>query len=136
MSGSSRAPRAVGWLDLLIGVVFVFLGLLAVSSTPGALARLGQEPEDFWGLVFLSIACCAVGAVVILVGWTLVRGGSPPWGSPILVSRLSLLAAVVLALAAAVGFWPDDPGSGELRLLVVPAAILMISYLLLRRPRT
>lgn len=135
MSSSSGVPRAIGWIDLLIGVVFLLLGLLAPSSAPGAFASLGQEPEDFWGLVFLSIACSAVGAVVILVGWTLVRG-SPPRGSPVLVSRLSLLVAVIVALAAAVGFWPDDPGSGELRLLMVPALILMISHLLLRRSQT
>lgn len=135
MSSSSGAPRAIGWLDLLVGGVFLLLGLLALSSAPGAFARLGQEPEDFWGLVFLSIACSAVGAVVILIGWTLVRG-SPPRGSPVLVSRLSLLVAVIVALAAAVGFWPDDPASGELRLLVVPAVILVISHLLLRRSRT
>jgi len=135
VSSSSGAPRAIGWLDVMVGVLFLLLGLLALSSAPGAFARLAKEPEDFWGLVFLSIACAAVGAVVILVGWTLVRG-SPPRGSPTLVSRLSLLVAVIVALAAAVGFWPDDPGSGELRLLVVPAAILAISHLLLRRSRT
>lgn len=136
MNSSSRARRAIGWLDMLIGVVFLLLGLLAVSSAPGAFARLDQEPEDFWGLLFLSIACWAVGAVVILVGRTLVRGSSPGWSSPVLVSRLSLLAAVILALTAVVGFWPEDPGSGELRLLVVPAVILMVSHLLLRGSRT
>lgn len=136
MSGSSRAPRAIGWLDVLLGVVFLLLGLLAVSSAPGALARVDQEPEDFWGLVFLSFACWTVGAAVILVGATLVRGSATRWGSPVLVSRLSLLAGVVLGLTAVVGFWPEDPGSGELRLLLVPAAILMISHLFLRRSRT
>ena len=135
MSSASRAPQAVGLVDLLIGVVFLLLGLVAASSAPGAFGRLGQEPEDFWGLVFLSIACSAVGAAVILVGWTLVRGSSARFRSPVMVSRLSLLVSVILALTAAVGFWPEDPGSGELRLLVVPAAILLVSHLLLRRSR-
>lgn len=136
MSRSWRAPKTIGWLDVLIGVVFLLLGLLAVSCAPGAFDRLGQEPEDFWGLIFLSMACWGIGAGAILIGWTLVRGNPPRWASPGLVSRLSLVGAAIVALTAAVGFWPDDPGSGELRFLVVPAAILLISHLLLRRLRT
>lgn len=135
MRNSARAPIAVGLLDLMIGVGFLLLALLATSGAPGALSRINQEPEDFWGLAFLAITCSAVGLSIIIVGWTLVRGAAPRWSSRLLVSRLSLCAAVIVALIAAVGFWPDDPGSGELRLLVLPAVILMISYLLLRRPQ-
>jgi hypothetical protein len=120
----------------MIGLVILLLALLAASSSPGALSRIDQEPEDFWGLISLAIACLVVGASVILVGVSLVWRGSPRWASPLLVSRLSLFAAVFMALIAAVGFWPDDPGSRELRLLLAPAVMLMISHLLLRRLRS
>jgi len=132
---SSRALKTIGWLDAMIGVVFLLLGLLAVSSAPGSFTRMGDEPEDFWGLIFLSMACWGVGAGAILTGSTLVRGSPLRWASRGLVSRLNLVGAVIVALTAAVGFWPDDPGSGELRLLVAPAAILLISHLILRSSR-
>ena len=44
-----------------------------------------------------------------------------------------ILCLVALVLLSLVGFWPDHPASIELRLLLLPAALLGASFLVLRR---
>ena len=126
--------RFVGSLDLLLGALFVFLAGLALSGSPDAFERLSAEPEDFWGLLFLAVLCAAIGAVAVLVGLTLIRGDRVLGRiSRRAVSMLTLGVVAVMVLLAIVGFLPDDPGSNELRLLLLPAAVLGASYILLRR---
>jgi hypothetical protein len=124
--------RLVGALDLVFGVVFVVLGLAALSGTPATLARLGEEPEDFYGLLFLFVASAGVGVATAIVGSVLIRGRRF-W--KVSVARAALVSAgamVLLILASVIGFWPNDPGSAEVRLLLIPAGLLAVSCLLLR----
>lgn len=125
--------RAIGWLDMLLGAFFLFLGIVALGGSPAAWQNLAAEPEDFYGLLFLSLLCAGIGTAAILVGWVLVRGGIVWKISPTIASGLCAMGVALLLVVSIMGFWPNDPGSGELRLLLVPAVPLGISCLLLRR---
>lgn len=125
--------RLLGSLDLLLGILFGVLALAALSGVPTAFDRLAEESEDFYGLLFLFVASVAVGGAAALVGWVLVRRRFFWRISFDKAASLSAALSVVLVLVSLVGFWPDDPASRELRLLLLPAALLGASFFLLRR---
>lgn len=125
--------RLLGSLDLLLGVLFGVLAVTALSGVPAAFDHLAEEPEDFYGLLFLFIASAAIGAAAAVVGWVLVRGRFFWRLSFEKVAPMSGALSVVLVLVSLIGFWPDDPASRELRLLLIPAALLGASFFLLRR---
>lgn len=125
--------RLLGFLDLLLGVVFAVLALASLSGVPTAFGRLAEEPEDFYGLLFLFAASATIGAAAAVVGWVLVRRRFVWRISFGRAASLSAALSVVLVLVSLIGFWPDDPASRELRLLLLPAALLGASFFLLRR---
>lgn len=125
--------RILGSLDLLLGVLFGVLALVALSGVPAAFERLEKEPEDFYGLLFLFGTSAVIGAAAALVGWVLVRRRFFWIVSINKAAALSAALSVALVLASLLGFSPDDPASRELRLLLLPAALFGASFLLLRR---
>jgi hypothetical protein len=125
--------RVVGSLDMFLGGIFVLLGIIAIGSTPAAWRNVAAEPEDFYGLLLLFVLCIGIGAVAFLVGWVLVRGKVVWKLSPNGASILSGLVGALLLLVAALGFFPDETGSSELRLLLLAAIPLATSCVLLRR---
>jgi hypothetical protein len=125
--------RFLGYFDLLFGAVFGILALVALSGVPSAFSRISEEPEDFYGLLFLAAASLAVAAASVLVGCMLLRHKSLWKISFSSAALVSIVVSIVLVLASLIGFWPNDPSSIEFRFLLLPAVLLGASFFLLRR---
>jgi hypothetical protein len=125
--------RLLGSLDIFVGGIFILLGMIAIGSTPAAWENVAAEPEDFYGLLLLFVLCLGIGAIALLIGWVLVLGRIVWKVSPKCAGMLSAVVFAVLLLVAMLGFSPDEAGSSELRLLLIPAVPFAISFFLLWR---
>ena len=115
--------RLLGLMDLLLAVVLGLAALAALGGVPDALARRAEEPEDFYGLLLLAAIAATVSLGAGAVGWVLVRQKSVWKLSFDRAASLSAALSLVLLVVSLI----------ELRLLLLPAALLGGSFLLLRR---
>jgi hypothetical protein len=125
--------RLLGAVDVLVGVLFQFIGLVALSGAQTAAERFSREPEDLLAVVVIFFVAVSVGAGLQGIGLVLWRGKSVWLLSVRSAASLSAGLCLILVLLSLVGFWPNDPTSTELRLLLAPATLLAASFALLRR---
>jgi hypothetical protein len=125
--------RLLGGADIVVGVLFQFVGVVALSGAETAADRFSREPEDMLAVLLIFFVAVSVGAGFQAVGMVLWRGRSV-WRVSIR-SAVSLSAGlcVILVLLSLVGFWPNDPTSTELRLLLGPAVLVGASFFSLSR---
>jgi hypothetical protein len=125
--------RAIGIADVVFAVLFLVLAGFAALGIPGALERFGEEREDFILAVTLGTLAAAIGALSLLGGLALIRGRSVGPMSLRVLSSGCIAGAVVLVAISLLAFWSGDPSSLEIRHLWLPAVVLGVSALLLRR---
>lgn len=127
--------RLIGWVDVLFGGLFVVLGGIAIAHAPAAWRNFGAEPEDFYASLLFFVVLVALGGFALIAGTLLIRVEGFRKISFWTASTLSAISAALLALLGAFGTWIDEVGVGELRLLLIPAGLLAISSVRLRRRR-
>ncbi len=120
-------------IDLVLGLILMWLAGLAMMDMPAAVARYSQEREDLWILSTLVPRLLFVGSAAALAGLVLLRGRGFARISARTTSGVVLAGGLVLLPAASLGFIvAGDPSTAELRLMLIPAGVLVWSYVLMR----
>lgn len=125
--------RILGALTALIGISLLAGAVESLAAMPAALQRVGREPEDFYGLLFLAAVAALFSAATLAVGWILVRRRPLARFSPEAAAGVSIAIAAVFIAVAGVGYLSNKSSAVELRFLPIPALVLLVSAYLLRR---
>ena len=123
----------IGFLDLCLGGLAVIAALVAAVAVPAASQRSSVEPEELYALMIVFVLAAVVGSAGVSAGQRLLRGARDGQQT-VWAGRLSLIAAILLVAASVIGFVDEQPSSYELRYLLLPAAIFVLSAHLLREP--
>jgi peptidoglycan/LPS O-acetylase OafA/YrhL len=123
----------IGFLDLCLGGLAVITALVAAVAVPAASQRSSVEPEELYALMIVFVLAAVVGSAGVSAGQRLLRGARDRQQT-VWAGRLSLIAAILLVAASVIGFVDEQPSSYELRYLLLPAAIFVLSAHLLREP--
>jgi hypothetical protein len=123
---------ALGSFDLVLGLIFLVLALICLVALPARYAQMEREPEDVVILCFLGGVSVAAAAACARLGLYLVRQRQMKIAS----HPITLLVASAVGLLFVGGFAlemirPGDPSLIGFRFLLIPAAILFLSQVLL-----